>query len=165
VAEVTESGRLVRVTTAQTSRLPEDAIHRIDTASPASDPGAHHVLVGGSRPATHDRPAVIEVVVDGWRFELEVEGDARATLRERATREPDAASASGPLEIRAIIPGRVVSVAAAVGDLVEAGDALLVLEAMKMQNELRTPRAGRVTRVGASAGRTVEIGDLLVVVE
>ena len=67
------------------------------------------------------------------------------------------------LEIHAIIPGRVVAVAVAPGDAVAAGQTLLLVEAMKMQNELRAPRAGTVTRVPAGAGATVEVGDVLVV--
>jgi biotin carboxyl carrier protein len=107
---------------------------------------------------------VVEVVVDGWRFELEVQDDARATLRERATRGADAAAASGPLEVLAAIPGRVVSVAVAAADHVEAGTTLLVVEAMKMQNELRAPRSGRVERVAVGPGDTIELGDVLVVI-
>ena len=72
-------------------------------------------------------------------------------------------AAGGPLEIRAIIPGRIASVAVAPGDTVEAGQTLLAVEAMKMQNELRAPRAGTVTRVPVGAGSTVELGDVLVV--
>ncbi len=51
------------------------------------------------------------------------------------------------------------------GDHVEAGQTLLAVEAMKMQNELRAPRSGIVGRVPASAGATVEVGDVLVVLE
>ena len=107
---------------------------------------------------------MVEVVVDGWRFEMEVEDDARATLRERATRAPDATTASGPLEVRAAIPGRVAAVSVAAGDEVEPGATILVIEAMKMQNELRAPRAGRVERVVVGAGETIELGDLLAVI-
>ena len=107
---------------------------------------------------------MVEVVVDGWRFEMEVEDDARATLRERATRALDATTASGPLEVRAAIPGRVAAVSVAAGDEVDAGATLLVVEAMKMQNELRAPRAGRVERVVVGAGDTIELGDLLAVI-
>ena len=57
----------------------------------------------------------------------------------------------GPLELRAIIPGRVVSVDVADGDTVEAGQRVLVVEAMKMQNELRSPRAGTIRRRGGRA--------------
>ncbi|MEP6639101.1 MAG: biotin/lipoyl-containing protein, partial [Chloroflexota bacterium] len=70
----------------------------------------------------------------------------------------------GPTEVRAIIPGRVVSVAVAAGDPVTAGQRLLAVEAMKMENELRAPRDGTVERVAAAAGETVELGDLLVVI-
>ena len=108
---------------------------------------------------------VVEVVVDGWRFELEVEPAARAELRRRATRERAGATGGGPLEIRAVIPGRVVSVAVSAGEVVATGHPLLVLEAMKMQNELRAPRDGTVGRVAVAAGAKVELGDTLLVLE
>ena len=112
-----------------------------------------------------DGSVVREVVVRGWRFELRVESERRAALRDRATRAGDAAGAGGPLEIRAIIPGRIVAVTVAVGDEVAAGQQLLVLEAMKMQNELRAPRDGRVAKVTAVPGANVEVGDPLLVIE
>jgi biotin carboxyl carrier protein len=103
-------------------------------------------------------------VVDGWRFELVAEDAARADLRRRATNDlADATAAGGSVEIRAIIPGRVIAVAVVPGDAVAAGDPLLVVEAMKMQNELRAPRSGTVARVQVGAGSTVEVGDVLVV--
>jgi biotin carboxyl carrier protein len=58
-----------------------------------------------------------------------------------------------------------VSVDVAEGDAVDAGGRLLVVEAMKMQNELRSPRSGTVGRVAVGPGQTVELGDLLLVVE
>jgi biotin carboxyl carrier protein len=125
------------------------------------DRWAHVGPAGRRKP---DGREAVEVVVDGWRFELEVEDDVRATLRERATRAPDAAAATGPLEVRAAIPGRVVTVTVATGDDVEAGATVLVVEAMKMQNEVRAPRAGRVERVAVGAGDTIELGDLLAVI-
>jgi biotin carboxyl carrier protein len=76
----------------------------------------------------------------------------------------DAEIASGPAEIRAIIPGRVAAVRVTAGDTVEAGQTLLVVEAMKMQNELRATRAGTVERVAVGAGDTIDTGDILVVV-
>jgi biotin carboxyl carrier protein len=106
-----------------------------------------------------------EVVVDGWRFEVDVESEARARLRRRATSSRGDAARGGPVELRAIIPGRVVSVDVAEGDTVDAGGRLLVVEAMKMQNELRSPRSGTVGRVSVGPGQTVELGDLLLVVE
>ena len=106
----------------------------------------------------------VEVVVDGWRFELDVEDVERAELRRRATRVAEAETAGGPSEIRAIIPGRVAAVRVTAGDTVEAGQTLLVVEAMKMQNELRATRAGTVERVAVGAGDTIDTGDLLVMV-
>jgi biotin carboxyl carrier protein len=108
--------------------------------------------------------ATLEVVVDGWRFEFTTELESRAGLRERARRGADAAGHGGPTEMRAIIPGRVIGVSVAAGDTVAAGQELLVIEAMKMQNELRSSRAGIVERLAVGAGSRVELGDLLVVI-
>jgi biotin carboxyl carrier protein len=108
---------------------------------------------------------VREVLVDGFRFEVEIEPEQRAALRERATRAGAVGARSGPLEIHAIIPGRVTAVWMVAGDTVTAGERVLAIEAMKMQNELLAPRDGTVVRVGVGVGETVEIGDLLVVIE
>ena len=128
-------------------------------------------LVPLARPRPVDRSATErsaterwEVVVGGWRFEVEVEDAVRAALRERASRDREAAGHAGPTAVHAIIPGVVVSVAVAAGDAVAAGQQLLAVEAMKMQNELRAPRAGVVERVAVAAGATIEVGDLLVVI-
>jgi biotin carboxyl carrier protein len=137
----------------------------LDEVQPESDeanPGGPGVAVGPIHWAATGA-STLEVVVDGWRFELAVEDAARAELRRRATRAPDAAAASGPTEIRAIIPGRIAAVHVVAGDVVEAGQSLLVVEAMKMQNELRTSRAGTVERVAVGEGETIDNGDLLVV--
>ncbi len=115
-------------------------------------------------PHPSGRWQAVEVVIDGWRFELEVEDAARADLRARATSARDAAAHDGPVEVRAIIPGRVVSVAVNPGDAVTAGDRLLAVEAMKMENEVRAPRDGIVDRVAVGPGETVELGDVLVVI-
>jgi biotin carboxyl carrier protein len=128
--------------------------------------GAQSALVGTDRPAGPAGLRTIEIVVAGWRFELEVEDARRADIRARATRDTGPnAGAGGPLEIHAIIPGRVAAVAVAPGDVVAAGQTLLVVEAMKMQNELRTPRDGTVERVAVATGDTIDLGDLLVVLE
>jgi biotin carboxyl carrier protein len=106
-----------------------------------------------------------EVVVDGWRIELEIESERRAALRDRARRGREESARGGPTEVHAIIPGRIVSVSVAAGDEVVASQQLLVVEAMKMQNELRAPRDGVVSRVAVAPGDTIEIGDLLLVLE
>jgi len=71
---------------------------------------------------------------------------------------------TGPARVTAPMPGRVVRVLVTPGAAVEAGQALLVVEAMKMENELRSPRPGRVQEVAVREGQTVEAGALLVLV-
>jgi len=75
------------------------------------------------------------------------------------------AEASGRAQIKASMPGKVVRVLVEAGALVEAGDALVVVEAMKMQNELKSPKSGTVVEVRAGTGATVNAGDVLVIVE
>ena len=158
----TRATRPLRVTTAPASAHPDDVPITVDPAQ--SQSARSTAIVGRVGPQDRDGRLPVEVVLDGWRFEFLVEDEARAALRERASRDRTAAGAAGgPLEIRAIIPGRIVSVAVAPGDTVEAGQTLLAVEAMKMQNELRAPRAGTVTRVPAGEGTTVDVGDVLVV--
>ncbi len=105
-----------------------------------------------------------EVLVDGFRFLVEAEDERLAALRERASKGRAGGGQAGPLQVKAIIPGKVVAVSVAAGDEVTAGQQLLVVEAMKMQNELRAPRDGTIERVDVAAGVNIEIGDLLVVI-
>lgn len=105
-----------------------------------------------------------EVIVEGWTIKVDVEPAARAALRERARRGSEVTSHGGPTAVRAIIPGVVVSVSVTPGDSVTAGQQLLVVEAMKMQNELRSPRDGTIERVAVTTGMTLEAGDLLLVI-
>lgn len=71
----------------------------------------------------------------------------------------------GTAEITAPMPGKVVRVLVEAGQAVEAGAGLVVVEAMKMQNELKAPRAGAVVSIDVAAGDTVEAGALLAVIE
>ena len=75
------------------------------------------------------------------------------------------APGSGPQQVLAPMPGKVVRVLVAPGDAVEPRQGLVVIEAMKMENELRAARAGRVKTVRAAEGQSVEAGALLVIVE
>jgi acetyl/propionyl-CoA carboxylase alpha subunit len=85
------------------------------------------------------------------------------TWRERIMAEAETAAAghSGPVEIRATLPGLVVVVAVAVGDDVAEGAPLLTIEAMKMQNEVRAPRPGAILEVAVAPGQAVATGALL----
>ena len=99
-----------------------------------------------------------------WRISL---GDRefQVHLRDPLEREVagHAGAVAGPQEVRAPIPGKVVSVGVAPGDAVAAGQALVVLEAMKMQNQICAEGAGTVESVAVAPGTTVEGGQVLVV--
>ena len=76
-----------------------------------------------------------------------------------------AARDSGPSRLTAPIPGKVVAVKVEPGDEVEPGQALIVLEAMKMENELAADQTGKVVAIHVAAGDTVEGGELLAELE
>jgi len=71
----------------------------------------------------------------------------------------------GRQEIAASMPGKVIRVLITAGDPVEEGQGLVVVEAMKMQNEMKSPKSGRVAEVRARANATVAAGEVLVVIE
>ena len=100
--------------------------------------------------------------LDGFRFEVEALDE-----RTRAIRELSGASSGpvGPAPIIAPMPGLVVRVNAQVGDQVAAGQGLVVMEAMKMENELRAQALGRVKSVLVAPGQAVEKGTLLIELE
>jgi biotin carboxyl carrier protein len=141
----------------------------------------HAVVVEGHGDGTTRRPVIMlpleraagavagparrEVLVDGWRIQVEIEPERLARLRERAVRGRPTTVGGGPTEVRATIPGRVVGVSVVPGDPVVVGQPLLLVEAMKMQNEVRAPRDGVIASVAAGVGGTVEVGDLLVELE
>jgi biotin carboxyl carrier protein len=91
---------------------------------------------------------------------------ATATLngRRKGGYADTAGHGHGDAVIAAPMPGRVVRVLVAAGDEVAARQPIVVVEAMKMENELRTPRAGRVKEIGVSPGAPVEAGRILAVI-
>jgi biotin carboxyl carrier protein len=105
-----------------------------------------------------------EVTIDGWVLRVAAVSAARADLLARAGQGAGARGPSGSEVVRARIPGRVVRVWVAEGDTVEAGARLLAIEAMKMENEVRSPRAGTVSGIRIGAGQGVELGDELLTV-
>ncbi len=164
-----DAGHLVLVDDVPASLRLErlDAVHAVLVDGPGDEASHHPVIMLPLEPGTGPAvgPARREVIVDGWRIEVEIESERRASLRERARRGREEAAHGGPTEIRAIIPGRVVAVSIVPGDSVVAGQQLLVVEAMKMQNELRAPRDGVISSLAVGPGRTIEVGDLLLVLE
>ena len=100
------------------------------------------------------------VVIGGHRYGFEVD-DPRSLQGRRGS----GAGADGPRPVKAPMPGRVVRVLVQAGDEVAEGQGVVVIEAMKMQNELKSPKPGRVARLGVAVGDIVGAGDVLVVVE
>jgi biotin carboxyl carrier protein len=102
------------------------------------------------------------ITIDGYRFEVEALDE-----RTRAIRELSGASkrAAGPTHLAAPMPGLIVRVNVGEGDEVRPGQGLVVMEAMKMENELRASAAGRVKRVLVAPGSTVEKGAILLEME
>ncbi len=97
--------------------------------------------------------------IDGWRFDVEALDERTRAIRDLGAAQ---AAAAGPAPVVAPMPGLVVKIHVAVGDEVQAGQAVVVMEAMKMENELRSPGAGRVRAIHATVGNAVEKGKQLV---
>jgi biotin carboxyl carrier protein len=135
--------------------------------------GGPHVE-GGRPTASAGRPArSYEVAVDrrsnGERV-VHVNGHTVLVSiidpRERLARRPGASAAgTGPRSTVSPMPGRIVKVLVKPGDMVAAHQGLVVVEAMKMENELRAPQAGRVTEVKVADGMSVDAGAVLIVME
>ena len=102
------------------------------------------------------------VRVNGIELAVSVNG------RRRWGRQDESATPTGPqqdIRIVAPMPGKIVRVLVQVGETVQARQPVVVVEAMKMENELRAAREGTVTEIHASEGTTVEAGALLVVIQ
>jgi biotin carboxyl carrier protein len=127
--------------------------------------GALRSLVLGERTvellAALDDDAV-QLAIGGLEYRAEVLDDAHARL---ASVAGGRVAGHARRELKAPMPGLLVKILCQVGDAIEAGQPLAVLQAMKMENELSLPRGGRVTSIGAESGQTVEQGQVLVVVE
>ena len=93
-------------------------------------------------------------------FDIGVADPKRLRGRSSAAGEHD-----GVAEIRTAMPGKIVRVLVAAGDAVEKGDGIIVVEAMKMQNELKSPKTGSVSEIRFAEGATVAAGDVLVTIE
>lgn len=123
------------------------------------------------------------ISVNGKTYEVEVEeirdgAPVAAPVSRPATPAPKAAPAAKPAPaakstavptgattVNAPMPGTIMSVNVNVGDQVNEGDVVCVLEAMKMENEIMAPKAGKVVSVNVSAGTAVNNGDVLVAIE
>ena len=112
-----------------------------------------------------DEPGGLTMVhVDGKAVPAIVTGAGHFGAAARRAR-PVSDGAEGPQRLVAPMPGRVVKVLAQVGDAVTSRQGLVVIEAMKMENELRSPKTGTVTEIRVAEGASVEAGAVLAVIE
>jgi biotin carboxyl carrier protein len=120
-------------------------------------------------------PGVYSVLVNGRSYNVRVDGDNISACQRtfhvelvdprRWRRDRNHRQAEGLQNIAAAMPGKVVRVLISPGEQVEAGQGLIVVEAMKMQNEMKAVRAGRVVTLTAVAGATVNAGEILATIE
>jgi biotin carboxyl carrier protein len=136
--------------------------HSVDAA--AIEPGRWSLLMSDGRShevviVANGHEGAATVLVDGSVVPIGVRDPRRR--RDAAGAQ---ASAAGPVRILAPMPGKVVRVLVAPGDTVSARQSVIVVEAMKMENELRAPRAGIVGEVLVREGALVEAGTLLLTI-
>jgi biotin carboxyl carrier protein len=128
------------------------------------DAGLYSLLIGG-RSYEIDLLEVEEalmVLVDGQPFRVEIQEERERRLRAAAGKGEVKA---GKRVVTAPMPGKVVRLLVRPGDAVQPGDGIIVVEAMKMENELKAPAAGTVKEIRVEEGRPVSGGDVLVVIE
>ncbi len=123
--------------------------------------GTYSILLGGRSLEVRVQPAAdgLEAHVGGEVFRAQV-FDPRTWQGKRG----GALEAEGRQQIVAPMPGKIMRVLVAAGDAVEAGQGMLVIEAMKMQNEIRSPKTGKVERLLVAEGQAVNAGEVLAVV-
>ncbi|MEG9438634.1 hypothetical protein JAO29_21030 [Edaphobacter sp. HDX4] len=151
----------------------------VEIPDDVGNPG-HHVCEVDGRVLDVDvslgQEDVLSLIADGRQYRCILDGDAVIIAGHRyefAMEDPRSLrgrsgsgdGAAGPRPVKAPMPGRVVRVLVAQGDEVEAMQGVVVIEAMKMQNELKVPKAGRISKVAVAVDATVEAGQVLIIVE
>jgi biotin carboxyl carrier protein len=140
----------------------EAAIDGRNIAADAAEisPGVYSILLGGQsfEVAVEKSGEGLLLRTAGREFQMEI-ADARSWRRARG----GSIELEGRQEVRAPMPGKIVRALSASGEKVEAGQGLLVIEAMKMQNEIRSPRSGLIERL-AREGQTVTAGEIVAIV-
>ena len=133
----------------------DGVVYAVDFESVSGQPVYSLLIDGRSYEAYVDEgdDGAWQVLMRGDLFSVTVEDEREKRLRAAAG---GAAGAAGEFHLKAPMPGLIVAVPVAEGQPVKKGDILVVLESMKMQNELKCPREGTVQRVRVKAGETVE---------
>lgn len=140
----------------------DDEIVEVDFAS-VGEGDLYSLLVNNEsfEAMVEERDGVWYVLMRGDLYEVNVVDERTQLLRARAGAiVPD----TGEIAIKAPMPGLIVAVAVEVGQEVQAGDKIIILESMKMENELKAPRAGRIERINVQPRQSVEQHQVLVVI-
>ena len=137
--------------------------HRFELDSLELSHGAVSMIVEGNSYAVEfdERGDEVTVFLRGQATQVDIVDERKMRLRQAGV----GFGAEGKQTITAPMPGKVVKIFVKVGDEVPEGHGLVVVEAMKMENELKSPRAGKVTEVLVKEGMTVDNGAPLVIVE
>lgn len=128
-----------------------------------SQPGFFTVILDGRvYPCTLEKlpSGNTEIIINGKRFSVLMQDPKRLSHNAGAVGQ-----AGGRAILTSPMPGKIVRVLCAVGDEVIEGQSLLVVEAMKMQNEVQAPKPGKVVELKVTEGQTVNAGEVLAVVE
>jgi biotin carboxyl carrier protein len=146
------------------------------------DGTAYKIVLDGNSVLVNGQPFVVgfegeRVLVDGTAYDVQLEGNQVvvggiayglevAGLDEaRAPTRVSAATPAGEGAVTAIMPGKIIRVLVDAGDEVAEGDVICILEAMKMENELKAPKDGTVKKLHAQPGQDVEMGAVLAEIE
>jgi biotin carboxyl carrier protein len=163
IFDVTVNGRDYRVDIEQqqdgawSCRVNGDAILVNATHAAA---GVLSLLIGNESHEVVVNSLQQQVTIAGVRYAVDVRDP-----RSWSTRRARARVQEGPKKVFAPMPGKVVRVIAPAGTEVEQGAGVIVIEAMKMQNELRSPKKGKVAKILVAEGSPVNAGDVLAVIE
>jgi biotin carboxyl carrier protein len=138
-----------------------DQVWEVDARLTAQ--GIYSLLIGGASYVADvtDHEGACLVEVGGEAYLIEVEEETRYIIRTRG----GAPAGGAGQTLRAPMPGRITHVAVSVGDAVATGTTLVVIEAMKMENEFKAGIAGMVKEVRVEPGQAVNPGDVLIVIE
>src|ERR1700690_2046008 len=152
----------------QAARIGEDTLSLLVggqsfEVTQAGGRGPHSTSLRAGPPHTGERGESgegLEIFIRGNRYEVSVEDPRSWRGRSRAAQDE-----AGPQKLTASMPGKVVRVLAREGDSIVPGQGIAVVEAMKMQNEIRSPRAGVLKKMLAHEGMKVNAGELLAIVD
>lgn len=106
---------------------------------------------------------VWNVTIEGKSFRIEIEGGSVGDPTGKKRKKKGRGKKSGT--ISSTIPGKIVSIAVEEGNIVAEGDVVMILEAMKMQNEIQAPLSGNVTAVNCKPGDSIEANSPLIVIQ